>query len=75
MYKMREGLKECLESWGYKEEIQLSELTDDTKEWLTETVEDNTYKNIIDWEQVSLQMQFGFKIYPTGWEKVFNELL
>jgi len=74
MYKMRKGLIDCLNLMKYKETITLDELSNDAKECLVEAVEDSTIEGIINWEQVSLQMQFFSKIFPTGWEKVFNEL-
>lgn len=74
MYKMRDGLEQYLKSMGYVEEIKLTELTDEDKELLLEVVEDSIMDNSVNWEKVALSMQFGFKVFPTGWEKIFYEL-
>ena len=74
MYKMRNGLAEHLKSIGCKEEICLSDLSEEDREALTETVEDCKENENVDWENVALYMQFFHEVYPTGWEKVYREL-
>jgi hypothetical protein len=74
VYKMREGLEEYLTKRGYKKTIELSELVDCMREDLIKSVKDSTVHDIINWEKVSILMQFYFQVFPTGWERVFNEL-
>ena len=75
MCKMREDLKAI----GFKEEIDFKLLQIEEQKRIKENLEwvikeFATIDGAIDWEKVSLYMQFTIKIFPTGWEKLYKEI-
>lgn len=74
MYQMREGLSDYLENRGYKKLIAVNELSKDGIKTLKEVVSEYTVDEETNWEMVSIDMQFFAKIFPTGWEKLYEEI-
>lgn len=76
MYKMREGLEDYLKSQGFHKNVEANELNENSKVQFLKIVETcKKNNNTIDWEEVSLYMQLVKHVYPTGWQKLYKELI